>query len=36
MAVFQGAMAFRLFSDAEPDILRMLRRFHSRLAAAAA
>jgi shikimate dehydrogenase len=36
MAVFQGAMAFRLFFDVEPDIPRMLRRFHSRLATAAA
>lgn len=36
MAVFQGAMAFKLFFDVEPDIPRMLRRFHSRLATAAA
>jgi len=36
MAVFQGAMAFKLFFDVEPDIERMLRRFHSRLATAAA
>ena len=36
MAVFQGAMAFKLFFDVEPDIPRMLRRFHSRLANAAA
>jgi shikimate dehydrogenase len=36
MAVFQGAMAFKLFFEVEPDIPRMLRRFHSRLATAAA
>ena len=36
MAVFQGAMAFKLFFDVEPDIPRMLRRFHSRLATVAA
>lgn len=36
MAVFQGAMAFKLFFDVEPDIARMLRRFHSRLSTAAA
>ena len=36
MAVFQAAMAFKLFFDVEPDIARMLRRFHSRLATAAA
>lgn len=36
MAVFQAAMAFRLFFDVEPDIARMQRRFHSRLATAAA
>lgn len=36
MAVFQGAMAFKLFFDVEPDIPRMLRRFHARLATAAA
>ena len=36
MAVFQGAMAFNLFSGREPDIPRMLRRFHSRLATLAA
>jgi len=36
MAVFQGAMAFKLFFEAEPDIPRMLRRFHSRLATVAA
>lgn len=32
MAVFQGAMAFKLFFEVEPDIQRMLRRFHARLA----
>jgi len=36
MAVFQGARAFNLFFDTEPDIARMLRRFHSRLASSAA
>jgi shikimate dehydrogenase len=36
MAVFQGAMAFQLFFEVEPDIQRMLRHFHSRLAIAAA
>jgi len=36
MAVFQGAMAFKLFFEVEPDIPRMLSRFHSRLATAAA
>ena len=36
MAVFQAALAFKLFFDIEPDIPRMLRRFHSRLATAAA
>ncbi|HEU4779021.1 MAG TPA: shikimate dehydrogenase [Steroidobacteraceae bacterium] len=36
MAVFQGAMAFKLFFEVEPDIPRMLRRFHSRLANVAA
>lgn len=36
MAVFQGAMAFKLFFDVEPDVARMLRRFHSKLATAAA
>ena len=36
MAVFQGAMAFKLFFEVEPDIARMLRRFHSRLATVAA
>jgi shikimate dehydrogenase len=36
MAVFQAAMAFKLFFDVEPDIARMQRRFHSRLATVAA
>lgn len=36
MAVYQAAMAFKLFFETEPDIQRMLRRFHSRLATAAA
>jgi len=36
MAVFQGARAFNLFFDIEPDIQRMLRRFHSRLTSSAA
>jgi shikimate dehydrogenase len=36
MAVFQAAMAFELFFAIEPDISRMRRRFHSRLATAAA
>jgi len=36
MAVFQGAMAFKLFFEVEPDVARMLRRFHSRLATVAA
>ena len=36
MAVYQAAMAFKLFFEVEPDIQRMLRRFHSRLATAAA
>jgi len=36
MAVFQGARAFNLFFDIEPDIPRMLRRFHSRLTSSAA
>ncbi len=36
MAVFQAAMAFKLFFGVEPDIARMRRRFHSRLATAAA
>jgi shikimate dehydrogenase len=36
MAVFQGAMAFKLFFEVEPDIPRMLRRFHSKLATVAA
>lgn len=35
MAVFQGAMAFKLFFDVEPDITRMLRRFHARRPVAA-
>ena len=29
-------MAFKLFFEVEPDIQRMLRRFHSRLATVAA
>jgi len=36
MAVFQAAMAFKLFFDVEPDIARMQRRFQSRIATAAA
>lgn len=36
MAVFQGAMAFKLFFGANPDAARMQRRFHSKLATAAA
>jgi len=36
MAVFQAAMAFKLFFNVEPDIARMQRCFHSRLATAAA
>jgi shikimate dehydrogenase len=36
MAVFQAAMAFKLFFGVEPDIARMQRRFHSRLATVAA
>jgi len=32
MAVYQAAMAFKHFFDVEPDIPRMLRRFHARLA----
>jgi len=36
MAVYQAAMAFKLFFEVEPDIQRMLRRFHSRLATVAA
>jgi shikimate dehydrogenase len=36
MAVFQGAMAFKLFFGVEPDVARMQRRFHSKLATAAA
>ena len=35
MAVYQAAMAFRHFFDVEPDIPRMFRRFHARLATAA-
>src|SRR5688572_6747200 len=36
MAVFQGAMAFELFFGINPDVARMQRRFHSKLATAAA
>jgi shikimate dehydrogenase len=36
MAVYQAAMAFKLFFDADPNIPRMLRRFHARLSTAAA
>ena len=36
MAVYQAALAFKHFFDVEPDIPRMLRRFHARLAMAAA
>jgi shikimate dehydrogenase len=36
MAVFQGAMAFNLFFGVEADVARMQRRFHSKLATAAA
>lgn len=36
MAVFQAALAFKLFFEVEPDIPRMLHRFHSRLATVAA
>ena len=36
MAVFQAALAFKHFFEVEPDIPRMLRRFHARLAMAAA
>ncbi len=36
MAVFQGAMAFTLFFGVNPDVPRMQRRFHSKLATAAA
>jgi shikimate dehydrogenase len=36
MACFQGAMAFKLFFDVNPDVARMQRRFHSKLATAAA
>jgi shikimate dehydrogenase len=35
MAVFQGAMAFKLFFGVDPDVARMQRRFHSKLATAA-
>jgi shikimate dehydrogenase len=36
MAIFQGAMAFTLFFGVNPDVARMQRRFHSKLATAAA
>jgi shikimate dehydrogenase len=36
MATFQAAMAFKLFFGVEPDVARMQRRFHSKLATAAA
>jgi len=36
MAIFQGAMAFNLFFGVTPDVARMQRRFHSKLATAAA
>lgn len=36
MAIFQGAMAFELFFGVNPDVTRMQRRFHSKLATAAA
>ena len=36
MAIFQGAMAFNLFFGVNPDVARMQRRFHSKLATAAA
>jgi shikimate dehydrogenase len=36
MAIFQGAMAFELFFGVNPDVARMQRRFHSKLATAAA
>ncbi|HEU4687396.1 MAG TPA: shikimate dehydrogenase [Vicinamibacterales bacterium] len=36
MAIFQGAMAFELFFGINPDVARMQRRFHSKLATAAA
>ena len=36
MAVYQAAMAFNHFFDVAPDVPRMLRRFHARLATAVA
>jgi shikimate dehydrogenase len=36
MAIFQGAKAFKLFFGVDPDVARMQRRFHSKLATAAA
>lgn len=36
MAVYQAAMAFKLFFDVDPNIPRMMRRFHARLSIAAA
>lgn len=36
MAVYQAAMAFKLFFNVDPNIPRMLRRFHARLSIAAA
>jgi shikimate dehydrogenase len=36
MAIFQRAMAFQLFFGVNPDVARMQRRFHSKLATAAA
>jgi len=36
MAVYQAALAFKHFFDVEPDIPRMLSRFHARLSTAAA
>ena len=36
MAVFQGAMAFKLLFGVNPDVARLQRRFHSKLATAAA
>ena len=36
MAIFQGAMAFKLFFGINPDVARMQRHFHSKLATAAA
>ena len=36
MAVYQAALAFKHFFEVEPDIPRMLRRFHARLATVAA